>query len=152
MDPPMSYTRKVLVATAIPLSVALGVWLLFHTAHIVLLFYLGVLLAFLLFLVAVFWLFGRLLAPPVADQLNQLGEQLPQAVERLEERARPYPLIRRALEQLPGAVETVQQTDWLAGVRGLFSVTATVLTGVAVFLAVGIYLAADPGSCARTSW
>lgn len=171
MDPlPVSFTRKVLIATAISLAVVLGVWFLFHTAQIILLFYVGVLFAlvlhagagllgrylripgvwslvtFVLLLVAVFWLFGRLLAPPVADQLDQLSEQLPQAVERLEERARQYPLVRRALDQLPGAVETVQQTDWLAGVRGLFSVTAAILTGVAVFLAVGIYLAADPAA------
>jgi predicted PurR-regulated permease PerM len=169
MDPPVSFTRKVLIATAIPVVAVLVLWFLSRTAQIVLLFFVGVLLAlvlragadlfarylrlpggwslaaFVLLIVAVFGLFGRLLAPTIAEQLDQLGERLPQAIERLEEQARQFPLARRVLDQLPRTVETVQeQTDVVAGVQSLFSVTAAVLTGLAVFLAVGIYLAANP--------
>ena len=88
---------------------------------------------------------GWLVAPSIAEQADALSDSLPEAVERLRERA----------EQLPWANELLQQSDRLADSlpegSSAFSVVTKVMGSVAgalssfvIAFAIGICLAIDP--------
>lgn len=95
----------------------------------------------MLTLVAVLGVGTWLLAPSVAEQVDQLTESLPHAIERLQTRVEPYGWARRALEQLSSAQDLVSdRADAFARVTGVFSTTFGMLANFVIILFVGLYL------------
>lgn len=94
---------------------------------------------------------GWFVAPHIADQLDQLRNQMPQAIDELERNIRAMPWAARLLDSVPDVAETAeQQSRLIEQLRGIFSVTVGVITSLIVFFVVGFYLAASPDLYVRT--
>jgi predicted PurR-regulated permease PerM len=88
---------------------------------------------------------GWLLAPGIADQVDQLSQKLPQAASKLEDRISRYEWGRIILREAPSAGELIpDRADALAKVTGVFSATLGALANFVIVLFVGLYLAAEP--------
>lgn len=101
---------------------------------------------FLLFLVAIFGLFGLLVAPGISEQINELSRTLPEAVERLRDRLDDSPLVNRLMEHRERLGDAMP--DGGVGLGVVATVTASIisaLTGFLIALAVGVCLAISPG-------
>jgi predicted PurR-regulated permease PerM len=86
-----------------------------------------------------------LLAPRVSAQVDELTGSLPQAFGSLAERASHYGWARRVIAELPPPDELIRGGGGvLARVTGVFSTALGSLVNVAIVIAVGAYLAADP--------
>ena len=89
----------------------------------------------------VFWLRG----PSIAEQVGELREQLPRAVERLRERVGQYELGRRILDEAPSAGEIFSDRDTvLARATGVVSGTLGMLANLFIIILLGIFIAAEP--------
>lgn len=86
---------------------------------------------------------GMIVGPLVADQLAQLGEQLPRAFERVRERLMEYPWLNRAWARMPSAENAVDMS-LLGQLTGMFSSALAAIVNTAIVLFVGTYLAASP--------
>lgn len=86
-----------------------------------------------------------LLAPGVADQIDELQKKLPQSVRQLERHVESYEWGRKALAQVPNANELVpDKADVLARVRGVFSTTFGAIANFFIIIFIGLYVAAEP--------
>lgn len=104
----------------------------------------GAYAAVLLLLVGVIVGGGRLVAPSVSRQVDELTEVLPQAVDRLAERIAEYRWARRLLEQAPGRDQVLDAGPQIVrNATSVLSSTAGVIGGAVVVLAIGLYLAAQ---------
>ncbi|MCQ4312362.1 AI-2E family transporter [Pseudomonas stutzeri] len=90
-------------------------------------------------------LFGWLVAPSISDQVDALSQSLPEAVDRLRERADDSEWIGRLLEYQDNVEETITQGG------GAFSVITKVMTSLAgaltsfvVAFVIGVCLALNP--------
>lgn len=162
-----SFAHKVLIASAV---VALVFGLLYFVqtvAQVLLVFFAGVLFGMLLdggtrllgrFLplprgarLALLWLLllvllvggGWWLGPKIGEQLAQLGEQLPRALDRLRDQVMQFEWAQRLLQRLPQPGEA-----WGGGlVQRLTSFFASAfgfLANAVIILFVGAYLAVNP--------
>lgn len=86
-----------------------------------------------------------LLAPGVADQIDELQKKLPQSVQQLERHVESYEWGRKALAQVPNANELVpDKADVLARVTGVFSTTFGAIANFFIIIFIGLYVAAEP--------
>lgn len=169
------FARRVFIATAIPLAMVLIAVLIARAGAVFLLFFVSALFAlilraggdlvarythmpthwalgvFILTLLGTLFGSGWFVAPHIADQLDQLRNQMPQAIDELERNIRAMPWAARLLDSVPDVAETAeQQSRLIEQLRGIFSVTVGVITSLIVFFVVGFYLAASPDLYVRT--
>lgn len=163
------FAGRVLAAVGITATVALLLLLLWYAVDVLLLAFAGILLAIFLRALSV-WLSGRtplsggwslavvilalvsvlgagawLLAPDVAEQVDQLSESVPRSAQQLGQRIERYAWGRQLLAQVPTTGELLSdKSNVLARVTGVFSTTFGLIAGVVIVLFVGLYLAADP--------
>lgn len=173
MPAQLRYKRRALVEVGLLLLGVLALYLIHQVSQVLLIVFAGVLFGVLLdgaarliyhhspvprrlallivgivgtlVIVGVLWFIG----PKVADQLNQLIQQIPQAVERVRERLSQLPLADEIVRSLP------QPEDWGREVMGriasLFSTTFSALGGLVIVLFVGVYLAISPRHYVRAA-
>ncbi len=94
---------------------------------------------------------GRLLAPTVSEQANQLADSLPASIDRLQQTLLQTSWGKRILEGIPENPEKFLSSSGagkgvLTQVTGVFSSTLGGLVNVLIVLITGIYLAANPGN------
>lgn len=98
-----------------------------------------------LLLLAVIGLGVWYLSPKISDQVDNMTESLPQAVNRLEERVRDYKWGQWLLEQAPAPAEIIpSRQDTLSRITGIFSTTFGALADAVIILFIGLYLAINP--------
>lgn len=87
---------------------------------------------------------GMLVAPRVADQAQQLAEELPRAAEDLTGQLQQM----EGMQWLEARLREQRQSDggasWLRRALGLFSTVAGALTGLVIVLWAGIYFGSNP--------
>lgn len=159
------YTRLVLLITLI-VSLVLLLW---YAVDVFLLIFAGVLLAIflralsdwltqhsplsggwslavvVLVLISVIGLFGWLLAPRLAEQIDELSQTLPRSIQNLSQSVERYGWGRRILDRTPSFEDLMpDKSDVLAKATGVFSTTFGVIVNAVVILFVGLYLAVNP--------
>lgn len=83
--------------------------------------------------------------PAVGDQVAQLGERIPDAVERIKEVMKEHVWGRLLLERLPRLERVVPaDADILGRISGVFSTALGVIANTAIIFVIGFYLALDP--------
>lgn len=168
LPPNRSVARIALVTLSIAALIAIAFLFVWEAIHILLVVFAGILLA--LFLRGLADLLGRLLpvppgvslaivillllglvvggvwllAPNVAEQIDQLSKQLPKSVQHLESQLRQYAWGRELLQRLQDA-HLSGGSSALKNATGFFSSTFGILANVVIFFFVGLYLAAQPG-------
>jgi len=101
----------------------------------------SVVLALLALLIGGIWF----LSPSVSDQVDQLAESLPKALDRLREQAEHYRWVQTVLERTPSAEELLPpRRDVLTSATGVFSTTLGAIANVVIVLFIGLFLAAEP--------
>lgn len=168
-DSSNNFAHRVLVAVTIITSVILLLLLLWYAVDVLLLAFAGLLLAIFLrglsdevssrtalsdgwalalvtvVLVLGLVLGGWLLAPDIADQIEELRRSLPQSVQQLAQRIERYAWGRQLLAQLPDTNELMSdKAKILTRFTGIFSSTLGVFANFIIFISLGLYLAAAP--------
>ncbi|MGD2074955.1 MAG: AI-2E family transporter [Gammaproteobacteria bacterium] len=93
---------------------------------------------------------GWITEPRVIDQLAELREQLPAALDLLRDRIERQPWGAALLANTPAPAELVPSaTDILGRISGVFSTTLGALVNIGLILVTGFYLALDPGVYVR---
>ncbi len=88
---------------------------------------------------------GWLMAPPLSVQINELTQQLPQAIKDLQQRFEKSGLGRYLPGALPSASDLLAHAGKAASkIADIFSVTLEAVTGAILILFLGIYFAAGP--------
>jgi predicted PurR-regulated permease PerM len=84
--------------------------------------------------------------PALDEQVRELANKLPAALDRLESTLRELSWGRWVLAQAPdlSTVATEDGGGWVSRITGVFSATASAIVGVFVILFVGLYGAAEP--------
>ena len=171
----LTFARRVLVATLVVASVMLVLLFVWYAADLLMLVFAGVLVSILLrgfsgwlrqktgigrglslaivalalgiLIIVVVWLVtGR-----IGEQVSELRQQLPVAVENVKHYFGQYEWARNAIEGLPNF------NDWLAGrsgtivsqLTGLASTTLGTIVNVLVVIVIGLYLASQPDLYSR---
>lgn len=89
--------------------------------------------------------FGWIAGPSASDQIQQLSEQLPSAVERLADIVEQQPWGGALLNGTTAPQQLVPSgTDILGRVSGVFSTTLGALINVGLIIVTGFYLAMNP--------
>lgn len=97
-------------------------------------------------LVTLFWLRGA----AMANDVDELRRQLPEAVERLKQRVGEYELGQRAIDEAPSMKELLSDRDTIfSRVTGVVSATLGALTTFVLTLFLGIVIAAEPRTYLR---
>lgn len=150
------------------IAAALLIW---YIAHILLLGFVGVLLAIflrslsdglhqytgipskpalgvvLLVLLVLLGVGGWLLIPHVANQMNALLDAVPQTVQQAEQRLANHPLGQRILEWVPQNTAMMPDGTTIARrLGGLFSTTLGILGSGMILVFLAIYLAIEPNT------
>jgi len=166
----MPFSRQVLVGTGIVALVLLILLFLWQTIYILLLLFAGILLSTLFSSAAegvakltgfsdsislVLFLFlavlllggaGLFIAPEVADQVEELSEQIPIALATIREELEQYRFGQWLLFDTPSFEELRPLApEVLARATGIVSTTAAFLIGSVLVLFLGFYLAFNPG-------
>ena len=169
-----SFVRRMLMMVATVSAVVLLLVLLWYAIDVLLLVFAGILLAVLLdglserlsqhtplmrgwsltiIMLAIVTSVGLstwLLAPGLAEQIDQLRQSLPSAVQQLQQRLEEYGWIQTLISQTPDAEALLQnQADIVSQASGVFSTTLGALFNFFIILFVALYLAADPGLYTR---
>jgi predicted PurR-regulated permease PerM len=170
-----AFAYRVFITVGITVLVAITLVLLWQALYVLLLIFGGILLAVLLramsdplshytgisegwslaivmvVLVGLMVGAGFLIAPRVAEQMDELTEQLPRAVDRIKERIVHYEWTHRLLKQAPEAEQLIGDGGGLgmaggamAQATGLLVTTLEGIIYVVVILFVAIYVAVDP--------
>jgi predicted PurR-regulated permease PerM len=107
------------------------------------------LLVFIAAILSTLTLVGVLAAPTIANQFDQLWQQVPEAAERLRERLEQYSWGRSLLDRLePGRLFSAGGE--VAGTASsALSTTFGAFGNLVIILFIGLYLAVDPGVYAR---
>ncbi|MCL4302165.1 MAG: AI-2E family transporter [Anaerolineae bacterium] len=165
-----SFTRRVLLTAAIVTGIILLLFLLWYAADVLLLIFASILVAVFLaglsnalsrytplspgwslavvivILIGLIGLGVWLLAPRLAEQTGQMIQSLTEARQQLELYLARYDWAQRLLAQTPPVDELIsRQANIFSRVTGVFSSGLGILTNVAVVVAVGFYLASNPG-------
>ena len=165
-----SFTRRVLIAAGIVTLLVIVLLLVRTAANVLLLAFAGVLFAaflnglarqlrkythlpyggalaivsliFFALMVGAGWLAG----PHLADQLGELTDRIPSALESLQEQLRQSPWGERLLANTPDPQELMSSsnTNILGNIAGAFSTVLGGLANVLIILVIGLYLAVDP--------
>ena len=98
---------------------------------------------FILFLISV-GLFGWLVAPSISEQIDALSESLPEAVERLRERADNSEWVSRLMEYQDSLSEAVSPGDGFSVVTAVLASIGGALTSFVVAFAIGVCFAINP--------
>lgn len=102
--------------------------------------YATVLLLLTALIAGAFWI----AAPSVSQQVDELTEALPQAVNRLSERLQEHRWAGQLLEQAPGREQIIDSgPQVLRRATSVLSSTAGMIGAVVVVLVIGLYLAAQ---------
>lgn len=166
--------RQTLVVVGVVVAVLLLLLLVWYAADLLLLVFAGILVSILLRRVsaplrrwahlehgaalglATFTLLGIMtlltwfVAGRIDTQVNELTERLPMAVAQISTRLARYTWLREVTNDLPTVSETVQgRSGLLSRLTGFASATLNLVVNLVVVLAIGIYLAAQPGAYAR---
>ena len=89
--------------------------------------------------------FGFLAGPQVSEQLGQLGERLPEAVEQIKATIQSQAWGRALLRNAPAPAELVPSPgDVLGQLSGVFSTALGTVVNLSIILILGVYLAANP--------
>lgn len=100
----------------------------------------------LLGLVLVFGVVGVYSAPDIADQVGQLGQELPRAVDAVRQQLDKHTWTKLILDQLPSAKELRSPgTGLLRRATGALSSTAVALARMVLIAAIGVFLTLQPG-------
>ena len=89
-------------------------------------------------------LVGRLVAPDLARQVNELGEALPRALRELLAYVGQYPGGDAIVERLSDPGKLLAGTEALSRARGVLSSTAGALASFMAFLFIGLFVALEP--------
>jgi len=163
---PSSYTRRALIAGGVLLALVVAVLLLRQVATVLLLIFAGILLAvfldglttqlherlgisrgwclglvviaLLVFFVGSGWFAG----PRIGDQISQLGERIPNAVDRIRAGITRYEWGQSLLSSAPNSDQGMSLLSVVAG--GLTSFVGVITSGF-VAVIIGVYGAAAPG-------
>lgn len=93
---------------------------------------------------------GWLMGGQLAQQYQQLSEQLPQSLQKLQEQLKDHPWGRRLFEHAPTLERaTTGRVDPFSRITGMFSGTLGAIGNVVVVLFIGLYGALDPGTYTR---
>lgn len=87
---------------------------------------------------------GCLLATPVANQVNQLTTEIPEALQRLEGQLQQYSWGKTVVEKIHSGGVLTPSEDALKKVQSFFSVSMEGIVDILVILFCGFYLAARP--------
>ena len=98
---------------------------------------------FVLFLASL-GLFGWLVAPSISDQADALSESLPEAVERLRERADDSEWVNRLMTYQDSLSDAVSPGDGFSVMTTVLSSIGGALTSFVVAFAIGVCLAINP--------
>ncbi len=168
--PPGSTARRTLIAVGTALAVVLPLLLVAYANDVLVLAFGGVLLAALLrgladgvsartrlspnvslavvmiVLVGLLAGAGWLLGATLADQVEQLADQMPAGLRQAEAWLRQFAWGRWLLANTPSPEQVFSRhrADWVARAAGVFSTTLGVLANLVLVLAVALYTAADP--------
>lgn len=163
------YARRVLIAVGIIALAVLLAYLLQYVGFVLLLGFAGILLAigfdgladlvyqrtpltrgwsltlvFIGLVVLMGALFGSL-GPLVVDQMTELAQRLPNAINNLQSYVETYPWGRMLLRNVPGPQEILaNSSSVLRHVMGAFSTAFGALANVLLILVLGIYIAVHP--------
>lgn len=162
-------TATILTGAAVLAAAFAGTWLLWQVAHVILVLFAGVLLAVIWrnFGARLAWLpgltpaagtilvivlsfvavaaFAWTAGPQIASQMDQLTENMTQAVSRLHGEVREYGWGRWLLDEaLPSLGGSSGGGDLLGRITGMFSTVLGVFGNLVVILMVGIYAAVAP--------
>jgi predicted PurR-regulated permease PerM len=86
-----------------------------------------------------------LAGPQIGAQVAQLAEQLPEAIDNLEDRIEDTSWGRTALDLMPKPEAMMPSAgNLMAGISGVFSTTLGAFLNTLIVLIVGIYLAVNP--------
>ncbi|GAB6390214.1 AI-2E family transporter [Stutzerimonas marianensis] len=99
---------------------------------------------FFVVLIIVTGLFGWLVAPSIGDQIDALSEALPEAVERLRERADESAWVQRLMEYRDSLEDGLSAGDGFSVVTAVLASLGGALTSTLVAFAIGVCLALDP--------
>ena len=163
------YARRVLIAVGIIALALLFAYLLQYVGFVLLLGFAGILLAIgfdgladivyqrtpftrgwslTLVFIGLIVLMGTLLSllgPLVEDQMTQLAQRLPNAINNLRSYIETYPWGRVLLRNVPGPQEILANgSSVVRHVLGAFSTAFGALANVLVILVLGIYIAVNP--------
>ncbi len=96
-------------------------------------------------LVALFSVAMVIGGPAVGDQVAQLGERIPSAMDRIREVMEDHVWGRLLLERLPPLERVVPAgADILGRISGVFSTALGAIANTAIIFVIGFYLALDP--------
>jgi predicted PurR-regulated permease PerM len=164
-----AFVRRVLIVFSVAAALGLLLWLLWVSVEVLLLIFAGMLLAVFLRglsdglawwtrlppgwslvvvmigIVALFVLGGRLVTPRLAEQIDQLGDSLPLAIDQAQQQFAQYEWAQNLLDQVPDPADVVGgPSDVLAQATGIFSSTFSALLQFFIVVVVGVYLAVNP--------
>lgn len=175
-DSSSQFVKKVLITVAVVAAFVLLIWAFVYVIDVVLLLFGAILLAIFLHglaniarrylqisegvsvllvsaLLAAAVAFGIwLLAPSVAEQIQNLRIELPQSARKVSAFLSNYGWGRIVLEQMPSgaeAIEKINNSNVLSRVGGYFSTTIGAITNIALMLLLSIYLASEPKNYIR---
>ena len=164
-DEETTYQRRLLYTILVVGLLAGLVLFAWRVADILLLLFIGLLLAILLrtlahpltrrtplpagaslaavivLLVALFGAGGYFLAPQLANQISGLVQQLPEAVDEVRRAVNQYAWTEPLLNRLQSVREG---SNFLARITGTFSTTLNALTHTVFIVFVGVFLASNP--------
>jgi predicted PurR-regulated permease PerM len=96
-------------------------------------------------LIALSVLGGVLIAPGLAEQIDQLLESLPPALERIQASVGQYEWLTELLERTPDPIDLIDQPGMvIEQATGIFSTTFGAILRFLIILISGIYFAVDP--------
>lgn len=163
-----SFTRRVLVAVMLTVSIIVLLLTLWQLAQVLLVIFAGILLAVflrglarpvaektglsqtlslvvvILGLITVLTGAGFLLAPGISDQMSDLAETLPEAFSSIVEWMEGTTWGAWIIERSPSMEELAEREGLMSGFFGLFSTALGAIANILFLVVLGVYLAANP--------
>lgn len=163
------FGSRVFIAAIVVAGVAILLLLLWHVIDVVLMVFAGILFSLilhtltdlvsrlthlrhlpallltLLLLIAIAGGIGWAVAPQVTEQVHQLSERLPQAVQQFQQQLRQYHWGKVLLDAIPASSDVAAQTGKVvSSITSAFKVSVEVIVGILVVFFVAIYGAVNP--------
>jgi len=163
------FTHQVIVVAVVFIFVLLLGWFLWRAAHIMLLLFLGILMAVFLrglasllhratrlplkwsLIVVIFVLFGfftlsgYVLVPRISSQIAILSKELPRAIGQIRSNIEKNPWGKKLIEHIPGTEQLMKSEKQIViQTLGIFATTIGITVSAAIVLFSGFYLAFAP--------